>query len=240
MRDPPLPPNCLGHVMPAHPFSNFDLLPVLGLLEAGGLLLRRPLGHDGGGGYRVFGNGAGKGLEEGPRLRAERRLLRRIVRLHRRDDSAECAALVRTMRTIHPRQNALSHPTDAAMPRPNFLIIGAMKAGTTSLWKYLHGHDQVYLTPPIKELHYFDREPGHGGGAKWSGPIRDDATYDAFFEDAAPGHKALGEAAPTYCFVPIALRRIHEYRPDMKLVMILRDPVTRAISHIGQRAWKDG
>lgn len=126
------------------------------------------------------------------------------------------------------------------MPRPNFLIIGAMKAGTTSLWKYLRGHDQVYLTPPIKELHYFDREPGRGGGTKWSGPIRDDATYEAFFEDATPGHMALGEATPTYCFVPIAIRRIHEYRPEMKLVMIMRDPVTRAISHIGQRAWKDG
>jgi hypothetical protein len=123
------------------------------------------------------------------------------------------------------------------MPRPNFLIIGAMKAGTTSLHKYLHEHDQVYVTFP-KELHYFDREPGRPGGRKWSGPIADDATYEAFFDTAGPGHTALGEVSPSYGFIPIALRRIHEYQPDIKLIMIMRDPVTRAISHIRQRAWK--
>jgi hypothetical protein len=93
------------------------------------------------------------------------------------------------------------------------------------------------MTQP-KELHYFDREPGRAGGTTWSGPIADDATYERFFASDSPAHRARGETTPSYCFMPIALRRIRDYDEEMKLVMILRDPVTRAISHVRQRAWK--
>lgn len=123
------------------------------------------------------------------------------------------------------------------MPKPTFLIIGAMKAGTTSLQRYLRKHPQVHMTRP-KELHYFDRPPNQPGGTKWAGKIPDDAAYEALFAKAGPAHLAIGEASPTYCFVPLAIERIREYDPGMRLVMIMRDPVARAISHIRQRAWK--
>lgn len=103
------------------------------------------------------------------------------------------------------------------MSKPEFLIVGAQKCGTTMLHEVLSQHPQLYL-PPTKELHYFDRSSSYPDAA-W------------YLEQFAPaGKRVAGEATPIYCFWPGAIERIAAELPEVKLVLILRDPVERAIS----------
>lgn len=113
--------------------------------------------------------------------------------------------------------------------RPDFLIIGAQKAGTTSLYSWLTDHPGV-LGARRKELHYFDarydREPI---GAYWCEfPVR--ARMRA--HEKLRGRRVVtGEATPYYLFDPRIPRRVHRHLPDVKLIAVLRDPVDRAVSH---------
>ena len=106
---------------------------------------------------------------------------------------------------------------------PNFLIIGAQKAGTTSLYGYLYQHPQI-LRARKKEVHYFDLN--YSNGLQW---------YRSHF---APRHlidtyprRITGEASPYYLFHPLSASRIHCDLPGVKLIVLLRNPVDRAISH---------
>lgn len=108
---------------------------------------------------------------------------------------------------------------------PDFIIIGAQKAGTTSLFTYLSAHPQV--RPAIrKEVHYFDTNYGRG-----------DLWYRAMFPtsrslQAASGPRRItGEASPYYLFHPLAAERAAQHVPDARLIVLLRDPVVRAWSH---------
>lgn len=110
---------------------------------------------------------------------------------------------------------------------PEFLIIGAQKAGTTALYRYLIQHPDVF--PPLrKEVHYFDvRYPQ---GLDW---------YRSFFPDLASDVAASDgmrrpltcEATPYYLFHPHVPRRVAAVLPGAKLVTILRNPIDRAYSH---------
>jgi Sulfotransferase domain len=101
---------------------------------------------------------------------------------------------------------------------PNFLIIGAMRSGTSSLAYYLRGLPDVFMARN-KELHFFtDR---FDRGVDW---------YRCQFEGSA-GHSAVGEATPTYMYDPMAVERMGTVVPDAKLVAVLRNPVDRAYSH---------
>ena len=102
-------------------------------------------------------------------------------------------------------------------PLPNFVIVGAMRSGSTSLYKYLQVHPQVWM--PRKEIHFFDRR--WDNGLDW---------YRERF-DGWSGQPAVGEATPTYLAETEALDRMAATIPDAKLVAILRDPVDRAYSH---------
>jgi hypothetical protein len=103
---------------------------------------------------------------------------------------------------------------------PDFLIIGTMKGGTTSLFQYLAKHPSI--RPPFrKEIKYFDLHYRQGSG--W---------YRAHF----PTHFKMsggitGEATPYYMFHPLAPKRIAADLPQVKLIAILRNPVDRAYSH---------
>lgn len=111
---------------------------------------------------------------------------------------------------------------------PTFLIIGGMKAGTTSLYHYVRDHPQVFM-PPFKALEFF------AGGAHWNRGID---WYRAQFAAAPPDAVALGEASnvytkyPRYADVP---KRIHAYMPEARLVYVIRDPVERIRSHYQTR-----
>lgn len=112
---------------------------------------------------------------------------------------------------------------------PNFLIIGANKAGTTSLYEYVRCHPQVFMSP-IKEPSFFAFE-GQESDNPWlrRGIITKFEDYAALFKEAK-GKIAIGEASPIYLTNPQAPARIKHYVPDAKLIAILRHPVDRAHS----------
>jgi len=103
------------------------------------------------------------------------------------------------------------------VPRPTFLIAGGMKCGTTSLHSTLRQHPQIFMTRP-KELHFFDRN--YGQGWDW---------YESHFRPG-PSHLAWGESSPAYMYFGFSRRRIAQSLPDVKIVVLLRDPVKRAYS----------
>lgn len=106
--------------------------------------------------------------------------------------------------------------------KPDFLIVGVMKGGTTSLFRYLSKHPQV-LPPFRKEIKYFDCN--YFKGKHW---------YQAHFplkKKFRDGSKLTGEATPYYIFHPEAPERIVELLPDAKIIILLRNPVDRAYSH---------
>ena len=103
------------------------------------------------------------------------------------------------------------------MRLPDFLGIGTQKGGTTYLHGLLQQHPQVYLAHP-KELHYFSLH--HHRGLEWYGHHFDSATADL----------CCGEITPYYLFHPLAAERIAATLPKVKLIVLLRDPVERALS----------
>lgn len=108
------------------------------------------------------------------------------------------------------------------MPRrvmmPGFLIIGVQKGGSSALFYYLGQHPQVKLALS-KEPHYFDMHYDYG--LEW---------YKSEFPAQQRGI-ITGEASPYYVFHPLARQRICETLPEAKLILLLRDPVSRAYSH---------
>lgn len=119
---------------------------------------------------------------------------------------------------------------------PNFLVIGAAKAGTTSLYYYLRQHPEVFMSN-LKEPHFFSFE-GEELNFRRAGnlldPINETAITDlsdyySLFKDVST-EKAVGEASPSYLHTPKAADRIKFYIPHAKLIAILRHPVDRAYS----------
>ena len=121
------------------------------------------------------------------------------------------------------------------MSRPDFLVVGAQKAGTTSLHTYLRQHPALFLTTQ-KEPHFYCA-PGDGRPPPWTGPgdapllahmTFDPARYAALFADA--GDRRRGEASTMYLNDPGAPPRVVAANPDVRVVAVLRDPVERAYS----------
>ncbi len=112
---------------------------------------------------------------------------------------------------------------------PDFLIIGAAKSGTTSLYNYLVQH--ACITPCFrKEVHFFDYY--YREGVDW---------YRSFFpvrnRKLRPGCDRMlsGESSPYYLYHPLAPQRAREVVPDARLFVLLRNPVDRAVSHYNHR-----
>jgi len=112
------------------------------------------------------------------------------------------------------------------MTMPNFLVIGAMKCGTTALYYYLEQHPQVYMSP-VKEPNFFCLDAQENPDPK---SISDIETYRDLFKGASK-ERALGEASHCYLYDAKAVGRIKSYVPEAKFIAILRDPVDRAYSH---------
>lgn len=112
----------------------------------------------------------------------------------------------------------------------SFLIVGAQKAGTSALHQYLSGHDRLFL-PATKELHFFDDESIDWDKAnrKWTWGKHPYSIYHEHFSKASPD-KVWGEATPIYMYWQPCIKRIWQYSPKMKLIMVLRNPITRAYS----------
>jgi hypothetical protein len=117
-----------------------------------------------------------------------------------------------------------------SMPLPNFMIAGAPKCGTTALYRYLQTHPQVFLTEP-KEPHYYAEDLG----AHREVPRRED--YLRLFDKAQPQHLAIGEASVWYMHSAHALERVKAEHPDIKLLILLRNPVEFVRSLHSDMVW---
>lgn len=112
---------------------------------------------------------------------------------------------------------------EAPPPLPDFLVIGAMKAGTTSLWRELRRHPDVWV-PDLKEFQFFSDKRKYAQGLDW---------YRAHFAEGA-GHRAIGEASTGYTKYPRpedVAERIAAALPDVRLVYLVREPLARIRSH---------
>jgi hypothetical protein len=110
--------------------------------------------------------------------------------------------------------------------KPNFVIIGAQKCGTTFLYHLLGQHPRVEPAAK-KEIHYFDHH--FDKGLRW---------YRSHFP-TTKGNKQktiTGESSPYYLFHPLAPARVARILPDARLIVVLRNPVDRAYSHYHQEA----
>jgi hypothetical protein len=103
---------------------------------------------------------------------------------------------------------------------PDFVVVGAMKSGTTSLARWLKAHPDVFIAPN-KELHFFERDPLWENGVDW---------YRRQFTGAG-GARVVGEASPSYMYAEKAVPRMASVVPSARLVACLREPVDRAYSH---------
>lgn len=110
-------------------------------------------------------------------------------------------------------------------PYPHFLIVGFMKAATTSVFDHIIEHPRVQA-PLKKELHYFTRELD---------PLYDPAYYGLEYHEQLlydpKSEKFCGEASPSYI---VASKRIAAFNPNAKIIIMLRDPVDRALSQYRQ------
>lgn len=111
-----------------------------------------------------------------------------------------------------------------AEPLVRFVIGGVQKAGTTALARYL-GMQPGVLLPRDKEAHVFDA-PTFDDAA---GPAQVDAGYLPLFDVEAEAF-LRGDATPIYLLLPQAIERIARYNPAMRWIILLRDPVERAVS----------
>jgi hypothetical protein len=125
--------------------------------------------------------------------------------------------------------------TSDQRPLPDFLIIGTKRGGTTSLWNYLIRHPLVPRLFPAwntKTSHYF--EDNWTRGEAWYRSHFPTAGQRAALERRHGGPSRVGEAAPLYMFHPLAPTRVRALLPEVRLIVLLRDPVERAYSH-----WKE-
>ena len=103
--------------------------------------------------------------------------------------------------------------------RPDFLVIGAQKSGTTSLAQALRRHPELFI-PGTKEAKHFGSVPDEAVAGE---------QYRDFFSGWS-GERLIGEATPEYLFLPAAARQIVKFVPDAKLIAVLRNPVDRLYS----------
>lgn len=115
---------------------------------------------------------------------------------------------------------------ESSRPRlPDFVIVGTMKSGTSTLAKYLNTHGSIHVPP--NELHYFDRDDNFKLGVPW---------YSHALMEFCPPNKdknslLIGEKTPTYSFQSNCIERIFHTVPNTKLIWIFRDPVKRTFSN---------
>lgn len=125
-----------------------------------------------------------------------------------------------TLRNPTPLANLLTKLSSHM--RPDFLIIGAQKCGTTALYMYLSHHKQI-VSGRCKEIHFFDQDANYRKGSFWYHlhfPHVDEITLETL----------AFEATPYYLYYPPVAQRIYEYDPHLKLIILLRNPVDRAYS----------
>lgn len=111
------------------------------------------------------------------------------------------------------------------MSQPSFFIVGAPKCGTTALCKYLNRHPDIFI-PQLKELHYFDTD------LRTKKKANSLQAYRSLFAEGAG--KLCGEGSPTYLYSKKAAKGIHDFNPDAKIIIMLREPAEMMYSFHSQ------
>ena len=106
---------------------------------------------------------------------------------------------------------------------PNFLVIGAMKAGSTTLHQYINNHPNV-IPASIKEVHYFDYYFGSDFWYRSNFPKKEEMLKNKIT-------CLTGDSTPQYLFHPLAPKRVFDLLPTIKILCVLRNPIDRAFSH---------
>lgn len=117
--------------------------------------------------------------------------------------------------------------TGRARVLPDYIIVGAQKCGTSSLYRYINEHPAVAAAAG-KEVHYFDWH--FRRGTNWYRAHFPTVAYRAWFRARSGQPLVTGEASPYYLFHPQVPGRVRALLPDVKLIALLRDPVERAWS----------
>ncbi len=113
--------------------------------------------------------------------------------------------------------------------RTDFFIVGAPKAGTTALYSTLARHPKIFL-PALKEPNYFSSADLLQDGLYYRETIITTAEdYERLYNKA--GNRLKGDASVSYLYYPETARRIFEYNPQARIIIMLRHPVERAVSH---------
>ena len=108
------------------------------------------------------------------------------------------------------------------MKKPNFLIIGAARSGTTTLVHCLGLHPQIFFPETDHEPKFFSREPEYEKGI---------AYYLQTYFSSADNYQAVGEKSTEYMESSSVAERIYQFDPNIKLIVILRNPVERMLSN---------
>lgn len=112
---------------------------------------------------------------------------------------------------------------------PNFIIIGVQRGGTTSMYKYITKHPKI-IPALRKEIHFFDIK--YGKGISWyQSQFMQNFIYCALRRKKKYKDSITGEATPYYIYHPHVVERILKFIPNVKLIVLLRNPVERAYSH---------
>ena len=155
-----------------------------------------------------------------------------------------CRGKVKNWLYRHPhlhasyRQNKFRMITSHLRGLPDFVIIGAQKSGTTSLYDFVVRHPDI-APAAKKEMHYFSRR--YGLGELWYRSNFPTNLSRRNFYKKTNQRRLSGEASPTYIFYPAVPSRMKKILPDVKLIVLLRNPVDRAYSqyHHTMRANKE-
>jgi len=118
------------------------------------------------------------------------------------------------------------------MPKPDFIIVGAPKSGTTSLWGYLSQHPDVFMPEKKEPMYFCGYKPGFQGPLSEGynrNMVVDKSEYLKLFFPAGPD-QMVGEASTDYLSCPEAPARIHAWNPETKIIIMLRNPIERARS----------
>ena len=116
---------------------------------------------------------------------------------------------------------AYGRATSGVRPLPDFLIIGAQKAGTTALYAYLREHPAIG-GPPWKEVSFFDRH--YRRGPAWYRGNFPTRLYLRRVHERSGARPIVGEASPSYVFHPLAPERVAALVPDVRLIVARQEP----------------
>lgn len=106
---------------------------------------------------------------------------------------------------------------------PNFLIVGAARSGTSTLYTYMQSHPDIYLRAQKRpEPHFFFKDSEYAKGIRY---------YESTWFPAKTEHRAIGEASTSYIFGSKVPERIARDLPDARLIAVLRNPIDRAYSN---------